>query len=76
MAFACSEAGTLVPVDAGVTDATESHDTVFVPQVDNDGPDDAMEAEEDAGADGDATDAGVAAEAADVDVADVGDEIE
>jgi hypothetical protein len=40
---ACSEGGTALPVEAGESDATETHDVVFVSQVDNDGPDDPME---------------------------------
>lgn len=56
----CSEAGTLVPQEAGPSDAEQVHDVVFVDQVDNDA--DAEEPVE-AGPEGDA-DAGTAGEEA------------
>jgi hypothetical protein len=43
VAFACGEAGTILAVDGGETDAGEAHDTVFVPQLDGDGGDAPME---------------------------------
>jgi hypothetical protein len=41
VAFACDEVGTIVAEDGGASDAGEVHDTVFVPQLDGDGGDDA-----------------------------------
>jgi len=43
VAFACGEAGTIIAVDGGESDAGEAHDTVFVPQLDGDGGDAPME---------------------------------
>jgi hypothetical protein len=58
--MACSEQGTLVGVDAGESesDATESHDIVFVPQTDNDSGDGLMEWPDDAGDGGNGDDGG------------------
>ena len=60
LCVACSDEGTVLPMGAGDSDATASHDVVFVPQVDDDGGDAPMVESDDGGdaSEGDAGDAG------------------
>ena len=53
LAFACGEGGTIIGQEGGVSDATGTHDIVFVPLVDGDGGDAAMQ-EDAGGGDGEA----------------------